>query len=241
MEEASEYLLMVKETVNKYTNAIMICILSPVILIFLSGLAEDSVAGINENLAAGIGVITLILMVIAAVYMFLGISSKLKKYNFLDTEEIDTEYGVIGMVKDKKNSYEGEYTRKNSLGVILCIVSVLPLIMASFIGTKDYIVVSMVCVLLVIVSIGVKLIVSANIIMNSYDKLLQEKDYSIKAKKQNEKNGFLSGAYWLAVTGIYLGWSFLSNDWQSTWVVWAVSGVLYAVLSMLLKYITYDR
>lgn len=241
MEEANDYLTAVKETINKYTNAIFLCIISPVILIFLAGLSDDKIVGISEEFAAGVGVVSLLVIVIVAVYMFLNVSSRLKKYDFLETEEIDTEYGVIGMVKDKKSSFEAEYTRKNSIGVILCIASVLPLIMTSLMEAPDYVIVSMVCVLLVVVAIGVRFIVNANTIMNSYQKLLQENEYTVKSKKQNERNSSLSGAYWLVATGIYLAWSFLTNDWEITWIVWAVAGVLYGAFAMVIRYFNYDK
>lgn len=241
MEEANDYLTAVKDTINKYTNAIFLCIISPVILIFLAGLSDDKIVGISEELAAGVGVVSLLVIVIVAVYMFLSVSSRLKKYDFLETEEIDTEYGVIGMVKDKKSSFEAEYTRKNSIGVILCIASVLPLIMTSLMEAPDYVIVSMVCVLLVVVAIGVRFIVNANTIMNSYQKLLQENEYTVKSKKQNERNSSLSGAYWLVATGIYLAWSFLTNDWEMTWVVWPVAGVLYGAFACVIRYFNYDK
>lgn len=241
MEEANDYLTAVKDTINKYTNAIFLCIISPVILIFLAGLSDDKIVGISEELAAGVGVVSLLVIVIVAVYMFLSVSSRLKKYDYLETEEIDTEYGVIGMVKDKKSSFEAEYTRKNSIGVILCIASVLPLIMTSLMEAPDYVIVSMVCVLLVVVAIGVRFIVNANTIMNSYQKLLQENEYTVKSKKQNERNSSLSGAYWLVATGIYLAWSFLTNDWEMTWVVWPVAGVLYGAFACVIRYFNYDK
>ena len=38
----------------------------------------------------------------------------------------------------------------------------------------------------------------------------------------------VSTVYWLLATAIYLCWSFMTNDWQLTWVVWPVAGVLFA-------------
>ena len=36
--------------------------------------------------------------------------------------------------------------------------------------------------------------------------------------------------YWLLATAIYLGISFCTNDWKTTWVVWPVAGVLFAAV-----------
>ena len=37
------------------------------------------------------------------------------------------------------------------------------------------------------------------------------------------------------VTAIYLGWSFWSERWDFTWILWVVAGVLYAALLGIVK------
>ena len=40
----------------------------------------------------------------------------------------------------------------------------------------------------------------------------------------------LSGIYWCIITAIYLGWSFFTKQWNITWIVWPVAGLLYAAI-----------
>ena len=51
--------------------------------------------------------------------------------------------------------------------------------------------------------------------------------------------GALSAAYWCFVTAIYLGWSTWRQDWEESWIIWAVAGVLYGgvygIVRMVLK------
>jgi hypothetical protein len=42
------------------------------------------------------------------------------------------------------------------------------------------------------------------------------------------------GFYWTLVVIGYLAWSFLTNRWAITWIVWPIAGVLYGVISTLL-------
>jgi hypothetical protein len=42
------------------------------------------------------------------------------------------------------------------------------------------------------------------------------------------------GFYWTLVVIGYLAWSFLTNSWAITWIVWPIAGVLYGVISTLL-------
>ncbi len=36
--------------------------------------------------------------------------------------------------------------------------------------------------------------------------------------------------YWLLVTAVYLGWSFFTDGWRMTWIIWPVAGVLFAAV-----------
>ena len=41
--------------------------------------------------------------------------------------------------------------------------------------------------------------------------------------------------YWSLVTAVYLAWSFITNNWSSTWIIWPVAGVLFAPFSLIMK------
>ena len=125
------------------------------------------------------------------------------------------------------------------MGVILCIISAVPVIAVSFMeSVGEYWVILMVCVLLVIVATGVNLIIRGASWLGAYDKLLQEGDYSVKAKKENSLTGRIAPIYWSLVTVIYLGWSFWTNDWGRTWIIWAVSGVAFGVVATICSFIS---
>ena len=92
MEEASEYLRIQKHYAPVVALGVSLCILSPVLLIVLAGLSDSNLFGISENLAAGVGVVTLLVMIAIAVYVFINYGSKVSKYEFLEQEEIDTAW-----------------------------------------------------------------------------------------------------------------------------------------------------
>src|SRR5690606_42043861 len=61
--------------------------------------------------------------------------------------------------------------------------------------------------------------------------LLQEEDEEEGPEaSSNPAVRMVAAIYWPVATAIYLGWSFLSGDWDVTWVVWPIAGVLYAGL-----------
>lgn len=48
----------------------------------------------------------------------------------LEKDNFETEYGVSGMVRERRKSYEPVFTRGIAIGVVLCILSVIPIILA---------------------------------------------------------------------------------------------------------------
>ena len=88
-------------------------------------------------------------------------------------------------------------------------------------------------ILLILCAIGVKIIVLTCIRKGGMDKLMEEGDYT----RLNKKIGKYDGIYWAIVTAIYLAWSFVSQRWDFTWIVWPVAGVLFAAYHEILKII----
>ena len=235
MEEANEFLNMKKKGAPIIANATSLCILSPVILIILATLAESDLLHISEGLATGLGCTILFGMIATAVFMFITCGIRESHSEHLEREVFETEYGVIGMVKEKSHAYEGSFTRGIAIGVVLCVIAVVPVIIAGSMDAPDYISGSFVGVLLLLIAVGVNMIIRVSIIKGSYDTLLQEGEYTQAEKRIEKRMGNLSGAYWCLATAIYLGWSFWTMRWDFTWIVWPVAGVLFAVFTNVMR------
>lgn len=230
LEEANNFIRVRKKVMPAIAMGVSMCIFSPVVLILLSGLAEEGSFGISENLAAGIGIVTLLLMIAGAVAIFIFSGMKLKPFDFLESEEFETEYGVAGMARERQKKEQPKSTLMIVVGVLLCILCPLPLIVAALAEAKEYIVIAMVCVLLIIIAIAVNLFIHSGIVTEACSMLLCEEEYSSRKKRNRRKLSPLSGAYWMLATAIYLGISFYTRDWDRTWIVWPVAGVLFAAV-----------
>lgn len=134
MEEANEFLAIRRKNAPMIAGGVAMCILSPVILIFLSGLADSHIGNISEGLASGIGLVFLLVMVAIAVFVFISYGMKESKFSYLEKEAFETAYGVSGLAKEKQKDYEDTFTRGIAIGVVLCIVAVIPLLIA---GSMD--------------------------------------------------------------------------------------------------------
>lgn len=230
LDAANEYMDINESASRRIAFGVMLCILSPVLMILLAGFADTGVIGISDDAAGGVGLVVLMIMVACAVMLFISTGMKLKKYEFLEKELLDLEYGVASIVEAKKENYSDIHKRSMMSGVGLCILSVVPLFAAMIFTEKDQVFIAMVCLLLIIVSAGVFLIVRTAIVNSGYEKLLEEDEYTPEKKMANKKNDNLSTIYWCTVVAIYLAWSFLSGKWHITWVIWPVAGVLFGAV-----------
>lgn len=233
MEEANEFLTFKENHANKMAGAVSLCIISPTLTIFLAGLAQDKKIPISEDMAGGMGMCFLLLVVSLCVFYFIQYGIKSKKYDYLTKESIETEYGVTNVVKDKERQFESHYSMGIGVGVVLCIMSAIPLFVAGSIGFPDYVYTSLTSLLLILVAVGVYSIIRVSMIKNSYESLLEEGEYSKANKTEQKKLDAFDTIYWCLMTAIYLGWSFITMRWDRTWILWPVAGVAYGAFRML--------
>lgn len=123
MEEARAFLDIKEKLAGKIAFAVSLCIVSPVCLIFLGAAQETGRISISENMAAGAGLLILLLVIAIAVAVFISCGIRMGQYDYLDKDRIETDYGVIGMVKDQKSEYQGTYTRYHIIGTCCCILA----------------------------------------------------------------------------------------------------------------------
>ena len=234
LEEASSFLEHNEKAASVISTGVMLCIFSPVILIVISGLAEIGKIAVNEDVAGMAGAVVLLIIVAAAVAMFISMYMKGNRYEYLENCNIDTAYGVSGMARERRSEYAPQHTRLLIFGVILCIVSSVPLlllIMFKYSNNTDILPIIGVAALICMVAAGVKMIVLTSIRNDGYNKLLEEGDYT----RLNKKAGRYDGIYWAIAVAVYLVWSFISGSWQTTWIVWPIAGVVFAAYKEIMR------
>ena len=238
MEQAADYLALRRAAAPKLAVATLLCVLSPVVLLLLAALSDRPGAALSENAAAGIGLCVLLVLVAAAVAVFITCAAQVKAYAFLETEPFETAYGVTGMVRERRAAFASRHTRGKVVGTVLCILSAVPLFIAVCLNGPDLLYVGAVCLLLVLAGIGSAVFVSGGVYWAAMDRLLEEGDYVRPRKRQNGVVGAVSGIYWLVAAAAYLLWTF--GPWwdaqpQDTWILWAVAGVLYGAVMALVR------
>lgn len=229
-DDAESYMSLARKMALKLGLGVMLCILSPVCLIILGGLWEYGYISISEDGAAGIGMIVLFAMIAIGVALLVYAGLSLEKYEFLEKEEICLQDGIGKIVSKYKEGFSQKHRLCIVIGVVLCILSVVPIMVGVALNANDLYFVCCVGVLLAFIAIAVFGFVWAGTIQGSYDKLLQEGDYTIEKKAVNKKTGSIAGVYWCIVTALFFIIGFNGNKWEIAGIIWPVAGVLFAAI-----------
>lgn len=235
MAEANEFLKIKKATAPYIAMGTSLCIISPICMFLLAVTAELQTLPISENVAGGLGMIILMGIVAIACAIFISCGMKTKKYEFLEKEIIETEYGVTGMVKERMCQFESTYTRHNIIGTMLCIVGAMCLFAEALFDGNEFAEVMLFCLMLIIVAIGVNFFVTAGIQQASFEKLLQEGDYTVEKKTKTSVVAAVSTIYWLVVTAVFLALCFQGKHWNTCGLIWPIAGVLFPAVLAVVK------
>ena len=233
-EEARRYLQLQTAAIPKTTLGVALCVWSPIALIGLPVLRSTFNWGFPEEICSGIGLCVLLVMVAAGVALLLTASGKLREFEYLEREPIETDNGAREQALHMQREMASFCTRQNTIGVVLCILSVLPLFALMCVpGVPDGYYSLAVCALLLLVGIACLLLVRTGALRGSVDRLLEQGDYTRENKAKSRFVGAVSAAYWLVVTAAFLFYTFGPNgngQPQYSWFIWAIAGVLYGAL-----------
>lgn len=230
IEEANIHLEQRRGTSWRIAIATFLCILSPITLIILGAATEIPDLGVSEVTMGVIGLMAFFAFVLCAVPIFIYCGFKNEPYRYLDENiPFELEYGVRGLVTERKKKFRDTYVKCNIIATCLCVFSPIPLIMSGF-SDNAFLSVIMLAVTMVIAGIGACMFIVVGVQNASMQKLLQEGEFTRKEKKRNGIKEAVGFSYWGVLTAIYLVWSFLSNNWHITWLVYAVGGVLFPIV-----------
>lgn len=231
LEEANTFMEIVQDMAAKVAAGVSICILSPVLLILLAGLSDEEGGHLlPEALAVATGFTILLVMVAGAAAIFIWYGRKTERFEYLEKEPIELAYGVTGVVEKRKKGYEPSHGISLVIGVGLCILSAIPVFVLGVLDEDGMLAICGIIFCLVIVSAGVFFLVRTCVIFGSFQKLLEEGDYSRNKKTAEKRNETVTTVYWCVVTAVYLGWSFHTMEWQRTWIIWPCAAVLFGAV-----------
>lgn len=228
IKEAEDFLSVKASTSKHISLAVFLCIISPICLIILGALSETQKYGITENLAAGIGMTVLLIIIAVAVAIFIKTGMKTSAYSYLEKQIFSIDTDVKEMVNRQKEQYKNTCAKSTCIGTCICILSLIPLFVGVIINEDDDMIMTlMFSITLLIIAIGVTFFINSGIIWESYKKLLAVEEYSNTKKKTKPITDTISTIWWLTSTAIYLAYSLITDNWEYSWIIWPISAILY--------------
>lgn len=244
VEEANTFMKLARKCAFPYAMAVALFVLCPVPLILLAGLIEEGRLAMTEELAGGIGVVVLLVLVAIGVTVLILCGKYMEPYDFLGKEVFTLQYGVEGITKKNKESFSNRFHTVMAVGVVLCILGAVPMLILATMEAGDFQMVCGLAVLLAMVAIATFLFVWAGTVQDSFHKLLQSEGFSPEGKAASRKLGAFSGAYWCVVTAVFLivyvyfkyNWDAFENNPNIIFgMIWGVAALVYAAIRIVLK------
>ena len=227
LSQADHFLKWRRSASIQIAIATFLCVIAVIPLLLLGAASGVSALSLSENVAGGIGLVSLFVFVAVAVLIFLHCGFQNAPYAFLEKEPFETEYGVTGMVRERQKEYRPVYVRSNLTATGICVLSPVPLLAGAF-TENEFVIVILLTITLLLAGVGAGIFIVAGVRWASMQKLLKEGEYTPSEIRKSRVREAVSTAYWLSAAAIYLGWSFFTNAWETTWIVWPVAGVLFA-------------
>ena len=208
---------------------VVLAICSPVLLIVLSNYEREEFFGIYNG-GMALGLIVLLSMVAMAVGLFIMSGVHYGRYDFDKDGNFILDSQAESYVRIEEDRNRMMKAVKITIGVVLCIISAIPLLILGVLEVRESILILGVVLMVIIVSAAVFLFISAGMKQSAYDVLLKKGEYTDEARRKNRKAEVIGSVYWPIIVLIYLYWSFTTGNWGFTWIIWPLAGLLFAAV-----------
>lgn len=231
IEEAREYIADAGRTGFLIGLGVLLCICCPTGAI-IGGVMGNEVAG-------AVGIAALFLFIAAGVGLFIYSSVHMSRYDMILKHRCRIDYGTAAWVNEQRDGYRSTRAVFLAIGVILCILSVVPV---SVIGMLEQETEEMMgfsaALIFVLIGIGVLMIIASSQRVDAYNKLLnlnapgtvgstyRGSGSDDEVYYENKAVDGIMSVYWPTITCIYLVWSFLTFRWGFTWIIWPIAAVV---------------
>lgn len=237
-----EFLTARKRSSTFIATGVMLCIFSPITLLLLISLTKLGTLTSSINFATGIGVIATLVLVAIAVACFIAGNYWLKVNENYEYEDCNLSEELHKKILKESRDYENKHYIFKIIGIAFCILSAIPLMSGALFtdalsnSRLDDFMTGLSSITIFLVGIGVFFLVKTNIVHDSFNIILQIDDYTTEKKAGKKVIEKYTSIYWMIIAFIYLTYSFLSNNWQQSWIIWPLAGIAYGILEAILSF-----
>ena len=234
LQEAKDYISSYKAHAFRIALGVLLCICSPIPTVIMSGSAFPEL----------LGVMFLLILITCAVALFVSSGIIMNKWEFITKEACTIDFSTAQYVHNEKENSRTSHAICNTIGVVLCIVSIFPVMLLSELNSASEFYENIgASILLFLVSIAVFLFIISNMSQSCLDTLLKlngtqtVSGHYVPSQESKEPTftnpvvNWIMSVYWPTASCLYLSWSFLTFDWHITWIIWPIAGILSAAIN----------
>lgn len=239
-EDVKEFLNIKKKTTLFISIGVALCMVGVSLLISVYQLIEDKVILPNVPLRVTeiVPLIPLFILLVPAIGLFIYSGFQREKYKYVEKGEFDITLDAKYYLENSLSLFKPKFTFGCIIGVSLCVISPLILFIGSAIseGTAVY------CTSLIILIVAIAVFIFTHIGTHKSDlqALLKIGDFSPKKREENKVVAAVASVVWPLTVCIYLVTSFVFGNWQISWVIFPVVGILFGAFSAVCSIIKGD-
>ena len=177
--ELNRYLENRRACAPKIALGAAMCVACAAPLIALQSLVGGLFGLISANLVDALGVTLLMLLVAGAVWLFVTAGMRMSQYKYVGNTSFALSAPSRRSILEQKRAFTPEYKQSVAHGVMLFVLSAVPITATAILGIESLYMVG-VAALLAIVATGVYLIVRDGMIMGSFDRVLRRAERSLR-------------------------------------------------------------
>lgn len=241
LDEAKEFL---RDTVKRsrlIAIGVMLCILSPVPVIFIDAFAYFGSSNLTINRLAVVDSLFMFLFIAIAVALFIFSGTTNHKWHQIKNRTAGIDFQATDYTRKQFENIRSSHALHLCIGCMLCILCVVPPIFLDAIFPTDFWHDCSGAFLFIMVAIGVYLIVFTSTRNKGYQSLLalnakgtigntHVPEGAQKVEYTSNTVSNIMEVYWQTVTCIYLCVSFLTYDWHITWIIWPVAAIICSII-----------
>ncbi len=235
VEEIHSYKNTYLSSTKHIALGVFLCILGAA-LVELTEVLSVSLFSVNGDALESF---PMLICVTIAVALFVPSGMALSKYDYLQKVPFALPQGEKQKIEEEMDSFQRKFALGITVGIVLILFGVLSGAGLEYVtevtGNEIWDDSVSGIVLLFFVSIGVYLFVRCGMKMGMYNVLLQREEYELHKKQNPNKKdtlmGLVAGVYWCLITAIFLGYSFITNDWGRSWIIWPVAGCVFGAIA----------
>jgi len=234
MEQALKYVEQKMEVATLVTKGVILSLCSVIPLFFFLAMAETNKVNMTDDMAAGFGVLGILIMVSVAVSFFIKTNQYENEIAVIDHDLFELAYGVHSVFQEKLEKFRPRYNLRLSIAIFLFIISFVPLMFSAMFFKGSDITLMMLILLMLLIATGIYILSPVATRFEAYNSILKDNVKTEKGKREKRAEK-LAAFYWPLLTAIFLGWSLWTMNWSVTWIIWPVGAVLFAALVGLME------